>query len=120
MILIAATLLILAAVCGVLFWGLSQSKDIADKGYTAINETVNASDIVTTLQKTDRIPVAACYTLLKENPESIVRLECLLCGRVTTGTDTGDCLKAHIRGKARLILTEEESGGTYTAVLSTG
>ena len=117
---IAATLLILAAVCGVLLWGVSQSRDIAGMGYTAVNDAANLTDVVLSVQSKGDMPAAACYTILKEHPELIVRLNCGVCGRITAGAETGDCIKSHMRGRIRLTLTEEESGGTYIAVLTGG
>lgn len=70
MAILAFTLIAIAAVCGVLFWGMSQSKDIAEMGYSFINEVSDSSqDTLVMVNKHERMPVAACYTLLKENPE---------------------------------------------------
>jgi len=120
MVIIAATLLLLAIVCGVLFFGVSQSRDIADQGYNAINEAVNLTDVIMSVQKNGNMPAAASYTILKEHPELIVRLNCYICGTASTGLEVGDCIKNHLRGRVNLTLTEEESGGTYTAALTGG
>jgi hypothetical protein len=119
-VIIAATILLLAAVCGVLFWGVAQSKDIADMGYSAISDTVNMSDVILAVERKGDMPAAACYTILKDHPELIVRLDCRICGSVTVGVEVGDCIKTHMRGRVNLTLTEEESSGTYTATLTGG
>ena len=119
-VLIAATLLLLAAVCGVLFWGVAQSKDIADTGHTAIKDAANLTDVILSVEKKGNMPAAAAYTILKDNPELIVRLDCRVCGATTIGVDVGECIKSHMRGRVNLTLTEEESGGTYIAVLTGG
>ena len=119
-VIIAATLLLVAAVCGVLFFGVTQSKDIADKGYTAINDAANLTDVILSVERKGSMPAAAAYTILKEHPELIVRLNCHICGTASTGVNIGDCIKNHMRGRVNLTLTEEESGGTYIAVLTGG
>lgn len=104
--------------------GLSQSKGIADKGLAEILDTDKKSqfEAVQTFAKWQdkAMPTAACYTLLKENTELIIKLTCNVCGKTTNGADIGDCLRSHINGKVKITLTEEESGGTYTAVISSG
>lgn len=121
---IAIALIAVSVVCGVIFFGLSQSRDIADKGLAAMLETNKTSQLeaVQTFTKWQgkSIPAAACYSLLKENTEIITNLTCSICGKITTGADIGDCFKSHMTGRIRITLTEEESGGTYTAVLSAG
>jgi hypothetical protein len=117
---IAAALLLLAAVCGIIFFGVTQSKDIADKGYTAIADTVNLTDVILSVQRKGNMPAAACYAILKEHPELIVRLNCHVCGTTSAGLETADCMKGHMRGRVNLTLTEEESGGTYTAAVTGG
>ena len=119
-VIIAATLLLIAAVCGVLFFGVAQSKDIADKGYTAINDEANLTDVILSVERKGNMPAAAAYNILKDHPELIVRLNCHVCGRTTIGSEVGDCIKSHMRGRVSLTLAEEESGGTYIAVLTGG
>ena len=119
-ILIAATLAILAAVCGILFFGVFQSKEIANQGYTAINDAANHSDVILSLQNKSNMPSAAAYTILKENTNLIFRLDCRICNRITTGIEVGDCIKNHLRGRVNLTLTEDASSGVYTAVLTGG
>jgi flagellar basal body-associated protein FliL len=68
-ILIAAALLILALVCGVIFFGVSQSRDIADRGQTTIADTVSLTDVIMSVQRKPNMPAAAAYTILKEHPE---------------------------------------------------
>ena len=119
-VIIAAALLLLAVVCGVLFFGLAQSKDIADKGYTAVNDAANHTDVILSVERNGNMPAAACYTILKEHPELIVRLNCQICGRTSIGLDVGDYIKTHLRGRVNLTLTEEESGGTYIATVTAG
>jgi hypothetical protein len=66
------------------------------------------------------MPAAASYTILKEHPELIIRLDCFICNTTAVGLEVGDCIKNHMHGRVNLMLTEEESGGTYIAVLTGG
>ena len=119
-ILIAFTVIILALVCGILFFGVTQSKEIANQGYTAINDAANHSDVVLSLQRKSNMPTAAAYAILKENTALIFRLDCRVCNRITVGVEVGDCIKNHLRGRVNLTLTEDASGGVYTAVMTGG
>ena len=119
-ILIAFTVIILALVCGILFFGITQSKEIANQGHTAINDAVNLSDVILSVQRNGNMPAAAAYTILKENTNLIFRLDCRICNRITTGIEVGDCIKNHLRGRVNLTLTEDASGGVYTAVMTGG
>jgi len=120
MIIIAATLIVLALVVGVIFFGVSQSRELANAGHTAISDTVNMTDVITSIQNRGNMPAAAAYTILKEHPDLIIRLNCHICGRVTIGLEVGDCLKNHIRGRVNLTLTEDASGNGYNATLTGG
>ena len=120
MVLIAATLLLIALVCCILFYGITQSKAIADRGNTAINDAANLTDIILSVEKNGNMPAAAAYTILKEHPELIVRLDCRVCFRISNGLDVGGCIKNHLRGRVNLTLTEDESGGIYNATLTGG
>jgi hypothetical protein len=118
--LIAATILILALVCGIIFFGVSQSKDIADLGYTAVSDTVNLTNIIMSIQRKPNMPAAAAYNILKEHTELFMRMNCHICGITSIGLEVGDCIKSHLRGRVNLTITEEESGGTYFVVLTGG
>jgi hypothetical protein len=118
--LIAAALLLVAAVCGVVFYGVAQSRDIADDGLNNLNDAAYLTDVISAIRQNGNMPATACYRLLKENADLIVRLDCRICGRTTVGAEVGDCIKDHMSGRVLLTLTEEESGGTYTAVLTGG
>ncbi len=123
-ILIALTLISVSIVIGVLFIGLSQGKEVAALSYQTIMKTdeVGKLEAVQTFNTWENkgMPIAACYNLVKSTPELIVSLKCNICGQTTTGANCGDCLLNHLHGRVKLILTEETSGGTYTAVLSVG
>lgn len=124
MAIIAASIIAIAAVIGILFWGMSQGKELADMGYTAIMDTNRISSIETVQTFTERenkgMPAAACYNLLKANTELISKMTCNICGKTTIGGEVGDCLKNHIKGRIKITLTEEENSGTYTAILTAG
>ena len=117
---IAAALIILALVCGVIFFGVIQSRDIADRGQSAIADTINLTDMVISLQNNGNMPAAAAYSILKNHPDLIFRLDCRVCNRITTGLEVGDCIRGHLRGRVNLTLTEDPSGGIYTAIMTGG
>ena len=81
---------------------------------------MNRTDIVMSLQNRGNMPAAAAYTILKEHPALITRLDCSVCGSVSTGLDVGDCFRNHMRGRVNLILTEDPSGGIYNATVTGG
>ena len=119
---LAAAIIAVAIVIGVIFVGLSQSKEVASAGYDSLTEAdrIANNETIQTFRSFEKkgMPAASCFTLLKENPELIVSLTCNICGKTTTGAEVGDCIKNHMHGRVKTVLTEEESGGTYTAVLS--
>ena len=119
MVIIAATLIVLSLVCGVIFFGVSQSRDIANQGHTAITDTVNLTDVIMSVQRNGNMPAAASYTILKEHPELIVRLFCFICGRITIGLEVGDCIKNHLHGRVYLTLNGN-GDGTFIATLTGG
>jgi anaerobic C4-dicarboxylate transporter len=120
MAMIAVTLLLIALVCGVVFFGISQSREIADQGQTTIADTIHMTDVILSVQQKGSMPAAAAYAILKEHPELIIRLDCHICGTAAIGLYVGDCLKSHMRGRVSLTLTEDESGGVYNAVITGG
>ena len=119
-VMIAVVLVILALVCGVMFFGVTQSREIADRGQTAIADMANLTDVIMSVQSKPNMPAAAAYSILKDHPDLIFRLDCRICNRITTGLEVGDCIRSHLRGRVNLTLTEDPSGGIYNAVLTGG
>jgi hypothetical protein len=118
---IVIALIAVSIVIGVIFFGLSQSRDVAALGYEQViaSENISAHEVIQTFNKWQErgMPAASCYTLLKSNPNLVRSLLCAICGGTTIGIEVGDCIKNHIHGRVSLLLTEDEGGGTYTAVL---
>jgi hypothetical protein len=109
---IAISLICLAIVVSILFFGLSQSKSIAASGYEAIQDGSNVRVSVENAKWQEKeIPTSAVLPILRAYGSSITSFECGVCGAVSSGHDIGDCLYGHIGGTGYLEMREDGADG---------
>jgi hypothetical protein len=109
---IAVSLICLAIVISILFFGLSQSKGIAAAGYEAIQDKSNVRVSVEGAKWQEReIPTSAVLPILRTYSNTVSSFECEVCGSVSIGYDIGDCLYGHIGGTGYLEMREDGGDG---------
>jgi hypothetical protein len=109
---IGITLICLAMVVSVLFFGVWQSKSIASDGFEVILDKTNVKIPIENAKWKDReIPTAAVSSILRAYGNSISEFRCDVSGKTSTGDDIGDCLFEHLDGTGYLTLTEDGADG---------
>jgi hypothetical protein len=113
------SVVVLCAVISVLSVGMYQAHEIADGGYGFFQalDRPEPLDIVTLSGNAH--PIAAIYSVMRENREQIMSLHCEICGTTTIGDDLGECLRNHLRGRGILAFSEDGYGG-FGAILTEG
>ncbi len=120
-VMLSVSLIMLSVVIGVVFLGLNQSKDFFNTGMDRINTSATASQTLFLIETESReeigMPAAACYSLLKHYSEMCSSCSCSICGTVSSGSSSGDCIKKHMTGRVILSFTKDDNGG-YNFVIS--
>ena len=117
---LAATLTMLAIVLAVVSQGLLLSENAADLGYAWLTGAIRGSKQsiteITDIASERELPIAAIASILSGCKNKIIYLDCRICGDVTSGYEVGDCLYEHPKGRGKLTFIEQDNG-EYIVIL---
>jgi hypothetical protein len=105
-IILSITIVVVAAVLGVLIYGANQASDIAGSGYTFFDELGNPDPLNINALSGSDIPIAAVAALIRGHKAQIISLDCRFCHVVSAEENIGECLTSHLQGRGRLTLTD--------------